>query len=318
MMYHALKMAIACLPAVLFGLGAEGKAATLFAADNEPGDPFVGELDTSSGLSGFVFGSGFSVPGPINGISPGPNGQVFVATDNHIYDYTSDGALLGQFRKIVGFGALGDLAFDGTTLFVADNEPGDPFVGELDTSSGLSGFVFGSGFSVPGPINGISLGPNGQVFVATDKSHLRLHKRRRPPGQFRKIVGFGALGDLAFDGTTLFVADNEPGDPFVGELDTSSGLSGFVFARGFSVPGPINGISLGPNGQVFVATDSRIYDYTSDGALLGQFRKIVGFGALGDLAFDGAAGTTVPEPSSALLLVIGLVSVAASGRLLRC
>src|ERR1700722_17576892 len=227
-MYHALKLAVVCLPAALFGLGGEAKAATLFVADNEPGDPFVGELDTSSGLSGFVFGSGFSVPGPINGISPGPNGQVFAATDNHIYDYTSDGALLGQFRK---------------------------------------------------------------------------------------IVGFGALGDLAFDGTTLFVADNEPGDPIVGELDTSSGLSGFVFARGFSVPGPINGISLGPNGQVCVPTDNHIYDYTSDGALLGQFRKIVGFGALGDLAFDGAgSGTTVPEPSTAFLLIIGLFAVAASSR----
>ena len=114
---------------------------------------------------------------------------------------------------------------------------------------------------------------------------------------------------------TLFAADNEPGNPIVGELDTSSGLSGFVFARSFSVPGPINGISPGPNGQVFVATDRRIYDYTSDGALLGQFRKIVGFGALGDLAFDGGGtGATVPEPSTALLLVIGLVGLGVLSR----
>ena len=284
-------------------------------ADNEPGNPVVGELDTSSGLSGFVFSRDFSVPGPINGISLGPNGQVFVATDRRIYDYTSDGALLGQFRLIVGFGVLGDMAFDKTTLFVADNEPGNPVVGELDTSSGLPAFVFSRDFSVPGPINGISPGPNGQVFVATDRRIYDYTSDGALLGQFRLIVGFGVLGDLAFDGTTLFVADNEPGDPIVGELDTSSGLSGFVFTRCFSVPGPINGISLGPNGQVFVATDRSIYDYTSDGDLLGQFRMIVGFGALGDLAFDGAGtGTTVPEPSTAFLLIIGLMGLVVFSR----
>jgi hypothetical protein len=220
-MYHALKMVVVCLPAVLFGLGREAKAATLFLADNAPGlTPIVGKLDASLGVLGF-----FSVPDPITGLSVGPGGQVFVATDTHIYDYTSDGALLGQFR-----------------------------------------------------LNG----------------------------------GGGGLGDLAFDGTTLFLADNAPGlTPIVGKLDASLGVLGF-----FSVPDPITGLSVGPGGQVFVATDTHIYDYTSDGALLGQFRLIGGGGGLGDLAFDGAGGIpiSVPEPSSAFLLIIGLMGIAASSR----
>jgi hypothetical protein len=91
MMYHALKMAVVCLPAVLLGLGGETKGATLFVTDNAPGSsPIVGKLDASLGVLGF-----FSVPDLITGISVGPSGQVFVATDTHIYDYTSDGALLG-------------------------------------------------------------------------------------------------------------------------------------------------------------------------------------------------------------------------------
>ena len=318
MMYHALKMAVACLPAVLFGLGAEGKASTLLVADNEPGNPIVGELDTNSVLPVVIFTHAFSVPGQINGISLGPNGQVFVATDGGIYDYTRDGALLRQFRRIVGFGSFGDLASDGTTLFVADNELGGPIVGELDTNSVLPVVIFTHDFSVPGPINGISLGPNGQVFVATDGGIYDYTRDGALLHQFRRIVGFGSFGDLASDGTTLFVADNELGGPIVGELDTNSVLPVVIFTHAFSVPGPINGISLGPNGQVFVATDGGIYDYTRDGALLRQFRRIVGFGAFGDLAFDGAgSGTTVPEPSTAFLLIIGLFAVAASSRSLR-
>ncbi len=132
-MYHALKMAVVCAPAILFGLGGETKAATLFVADNAPGSsPIAAKFDASLGILGF-----FGVPDSITGISVGPSGQVFVANDTHIYDYTSDGALLRQFRLIGGFGGLGDLAFDGTTLFVADNAPGsNPIVAKLDASSG--------------------------------------------------------------------------------------------------------------------------------------------------------------------------------------
>ena len=83
----------------------------------------------------------------------------------HLYDYTSDGALLRQFRLIGGGGVLGDLAFDGTTLFAADNAPGDPTVGKLDASSGVSGVP--SAFRTRS--TGISVGPSGQVFVATDE-----------------------------------------------------------------------------------------------------------------------------------------------------
>ena len=318
MMYHALKMAIACLPAVLFGLGAEGKASTLLVADNELGGPIVGELDTNSVLPVAIFTHDFSVPGPINGISLGPNGQVFVATDGVIYDYTRDGALLHQFRRIVGFGSFGDLASDGTTLFVADNELGGPIVGELDTNSVLPVAIFTHDFSVPGPINGISLGPNGQVFVATDGVIYDYTRDGALLHQFRRIVGFGSFGDLASDGTTLFVADNELGGPIVGELDTNSVLPIAIFTHDFSVPGPINGISLGPNGQVFVATDGVIYDYTRDGTLLHQFRRFVGFGSFGDLAFDGGGpGATVPEPSTAFMFIIGMMGLAATGRSLR-
>ena len=108
-MYHALKVAVVCLPVVLFGLGREAKADTLFVAGNAPGNPIVGKLDASFGSPGF-----FSVPDLITGITTGPSGQVFVATATHIYDYTSDGALLRQFRVLGGGGVLGDLAFDGT------------------------------------------------------------------------------------------------------------------------------------------------------------------------------------------------------------
>jgi hypothetical protein len=104
MMYHALKLAVVCLPAALFGLGGETKASTLFAADNTN----VVKFDTSLRVSGF-----FSVPDSITGISVGPSGQVFVATETHLYDYTSDGAQLSKFRLIGGGGVFGDLAFDG-------------------------------------------------------------------------------------------------------------------------------------------------------------------------------------------------------------
>jgi hypothetical protein len=301
MMYHALKMAVVCLPVVLFGLGRETKAGTLFAADNAPGDPTVVKFDAGLGFSGF-----FSVPDSITGISVGPSGQAFVATETHLYDYTSDGALLRQFRLIGGGGVLDDLAFDGTTLFVADNAPGDPTVVKFDASLGVSGF-----FSVPDSITGISVGPSGQAFVATETHLYDYTSDGALLRQFRLIGGGGVLDDLAFDGTTLFVADNAPGDPTVVKFDASLGVSGF-----FSVPDSITGISVGPSGQVFVATETHLYDYASDGALLRQFRLIGGGGVLGNLAFDGAGGVpaSVPEPSTAFLLLIGLFAVAVAGR----
>ena len=110
------------------------------------------------------------------------------------------------------------------------------------------------------------------------------------------------------------MADNAPGNPIVGKLDASFGSPGF-----FSVPDTITGITSGPSGQVFVATATHIYDYTSAGALLRQFRVVGGGGVLSDLAFDGTSGVppSVPEPSTALLLMIGLMGMAASSRLLR-
>src|ERR1700722_20774515 len=133
-MYHVSKMGVVYLLLALFGLGREAKADTLFAADNAPGSsPIVAKLDASLGVLGF-----FNVPDLITGISVGPSGQVFVATDTHIYDYASDGALLRQFRLIGGGGGLGDLAFAGITLFAADNAPGSsPIVAKLDASLGV-------------------------------------------------------------------------------------------------------------------------------------------------------------------------------------
>ena len=77
-MYHVSKMGVFCLLLALFGLGREAKADTPFAADNTN----VVKFDASLGVSGF-----FSVPDSITGLSVGPNGQVFVATETHLYDY---------------------------------------------------------------------------------------------------------------------------------------------------------------------------------------------------------------------------------------
>jgi hypothetical protein len=119
------------------------------------------------------------------------------------------------------------------------------------------------------------------------------------------LIVFGLSGEAK--AATLFVADNA----IVGKFDASLGSLGF-----FNVPDTITGISVGPSGQVFVATETHIYDYTTDGALIRQFRLIGAGGVLGDLAFDGAGGipVTVPEPSTALLLMIGLIGIAASSR----
>ena len=173
---------------------------------------------------------------------------------------------------------------------------------KFDASLGVSGF-----FSVPDSITGLSVGPSGQVFVATETHLYDYTSDGALLRQFRLIGGGGVLGDLAFDGTTLFAADNTN----VVKFDASLGVSGF-----FSVPDSITGLSVGPSGQVFVATETHIYDYTSEGALLGQFRLIGAGGVLGDLAFDGAGGVpiSVPEPSSAFLLMIGLMGIAASSR----
>ena len=187
-MRYALKITALCLLLSPFCFAREAQSDTLFVADNDFLNPVVGKLNASFGIEG-----AFSVPAPITGMATGPGGQIFVDTATRLYEYTSSGAAVRTFGG-GGIDAFGDLAFDGTTLFVADNDFLNPVVGKLDASFGIEG-----SFSVPAPITGMAAGPGGQIFVDTA---TRLYEYTSSGAVVRTFGGGGidALGDLAFDG----------------------------------------------------------------------------------------------------------------------
>ena len=291
-MRYALKITALCLLLSPFCFAREAQSDTLFVADNNSLNPVVGKLNASFGIEG-----AFSVPAPITGMATGAGGQIFVDTATRLYEYTSSGAAVRTFGG-GGIDAFGDLAFDGTTLFVADNDSLNPVVGKLDASFGIEG-----SFSVPAPITGMAAGPGGQIFVDTA---TRLYEYTSSGAVVRTFGGGGidALGDLAFDGTTLFVADNTSGNPLVGELNASFGIEG-----SFSVPAPITGMAAGPGGQIFVDTATTAYEYASSGAVVRTFAGGEA-DAFGDLAF---ASTAVPEPATWAMLLVGFAGLGFAG-----
>jgi hypothetical protein len=182
----------------------------------------------------------------------------------------SDGKNLGAFS--VGHRPWG-MAFDGENIWVANF--GDGTVTKLRASDGKSLGTFNTNGAIAAAFDGT------YVWVSTwNTSVVRLKKDGSNAGNFQ--VGSKPLG-IAFDGASIWVANNEGGS--VVKLDAKTGAT----LGTFNLCGcALYGVAFDGR-DVWVTGSPLIFELrAADGALVGTFHNPPGSSTSG-VAFDGAS-----------------------------
>lgn len=262
------------------------------------------------------------------GIAIGSNGDVYVADNqNNVVDqFAPNGAFLAAFISS-GLNAPTGLAFgpDGN-LYVANFGPGNnSYVARYDASGNpvdATPFVPSStGLFDP---QSIAFGPDGNLYIA-DSSNDAIDKVLLSPGTFNTLVPAGCPGTPFTNPSGLTFGPN--GNIFVADegfgcgANTGSGIYEYTKAGSFVInfvtpnflSSPI-GIAFGSDGNLY-ATDSqgRVAEFNgTTGAYMTDF--IASNGSAGPLInptfLTFATPASVPEPSSAALIGIGVLGIA--------
>lgn len=269
--------ALACVTFLVFPFETNLRASALYLANGAS----VQVLDPALHVQ-----SAFDLPagaGDILGITAGTAGELYVATAQSLFHFADDGTLLHAVDNAGG----GDLAYRDGVLYLA----GGKVVSEWDSTLGLLGF-----FTLADPINGIAAGPADDFFVATPDAVLHVSHG----GTVLHSAQLSGGTDVTFGDGNVHVA----GGNTIFSLNGALGLLGFSLLP--PSLGSITGIAAGAFGETYVSTAQSLLRL-SGSTVLGSIAVTNG----ADVSFTSASvPVSVPEPSTMLLLSLGLVLLA--------
>ncbi len=240
----------------------------------------IGNLNT-------YFPGGWSDPNPSWGFSLafGPSGTLYatgIGTDNNC-DFGTLNLTTGAFTKIANapFPFAGSIAASGSTLYyVSGGNDGSHYTFGTVNSSGNATII---STSPPGPpyVNTLIAAPNGNLYGFYTGENW----------------GNGVWGSI---------------NPATGAFTQIGNLNTY-FPGGWSDPNPGWGYSLafGPSGTLYatgIGTDNNC-DFGTLDLTTGAFTKI----ATAPFPFEGSIAAPVPEPSTIVLLGVGVFSLLAYG-----
>lgn len=249
------------------------------------------------------------IPTAIDGgraLAIGPDGNVYVGESSSDRARVSVWSPLGTFIRAFGSKGAGAGQIDGVNGIVLDaagnvlvGDGGNERIAVFNNAGGFIG-VIGQGFSstaVDEPVlsgtDGLTFGPNGLIYVG-DSPQVKLF---RPDGAFAGIIGqrgddpgpfFQRVGDVAFAGSTLYVADRSLSRV---QLFTETGAYLGLLGLG---PGSQPGQMTDP---VALATDCRGAVYVADSGN----KRIQKFGPVGATP----CGNVVSDPRERFLVKLG-------------
>jgi len=264
-----------------------------------------------NGSTGAAAGT-FTAPGPVSRLAQ-YGGDVYLmnSQNNAVYEYSNNGAYLGTVidsasakpfdATDIAFGLDGDLYLTlATTNEIVRYTSAGTFLG-----------VFGPGPATPHHISGMAFRSDG-LYVANYAGMQTLVYSLTGGSPSILDPSTGQVDSLAFGPTGDLFDSNDTTD-MIDDLSAPS-----VFAGGFT--GSPRGLQFEPDGFLYVADqEGNAIDRVNaaTGGTVSVFASGEGLTNALDFAFVENSGANAPEPSTALLLLAGLVLMPAVRELVR-
>lgn len=274
--------------------------ATVYAASSADPDGVIAISDTGV-ITPFAISSDFGQP---QGLALDSGGNIFFTEDENIWKVTPLGV-----RTLFASGAV-TASFYGLAIDAANNvyvsDWGSSDILKFNAAGAQQSFVTGGVFA-----NGLAIGPGGYLYSA-EQGEIGVFDSVGTRTTYYQFTGpydsylstglaFNQAGELFVSGlgeldAVIKVTGNDPLNPMITTV-VSSGV------------GDLHGISFDPNGKLFLANWTCGCGTNENGIL---FKSLSGsadpslFAGTGVLSPNFIIALPVPEPSSALLLAIGL------------